>query len=182
MGYPLRCIGNPRVANSNRRSKPQVYRVKPVINSYSQAGTAPFETRIEQAPVIVVGTADNKGFSILVDSLSGQRCEVICVEHHGQLYDHVLEQATLVFVLVSGFSVQLLNAETEALIRRAPHISVIPVVEYAEQERATALLEGYLSQLDVGAAFLQVSGYELSMQTSQKVYTRVAAISLFDLM
>ncbi|PAA02679.1 AAA family ATPase [Pseudomonas fragi] len=115
--------------------------MKPVINSYSQAGTAPFETRIEQAPVIVVGTADNKGFSILVDSLSGQRCEVICVEHHGQLYDHVLEQATLVFVLVSGFSVQLLNAETEALIRRAPHISVIPVVEYAEQERATALLE-----------------------------------------
>lgn len=141
MGYPLRCIGKPRVANSNRRSKPQVYRVKPVINSYSQAGTAPFKTRIEQAPVIVVGTADNKGFSILVDSLSGQRCEVICVEHHGQLYDHVLEQATLVFVLVSGFSVQLLNAETEALIRRAPHISVIPVVEYAEQERATALLE-----------------------------------------
>ncbi|WP_223182346.1 hypothetical protein [Pseudomonas fragi] len=112
------------MANSNRRSKPQVYRVKPVINSYSQAGTAPFETRIEQAPVIVVGTADNKGFSILVDSLSGQRCEVICVEHHGQLYDHVLEQATLVFVLVSGFSVQLLNAETEALIRRAPHISL----------------------------------------------------------
>jgi hypothetical protein len=34
----------------------------------------------------------------------------------------------------------------------------------------------------MGGAFLQVSGYELSMQASQKVYTRVAAISLFDLM
>ena len=43
-------------------------------------------------------------------------------------------------------------------------------------------IQGDLSQLDVGAAFLQVSGYELSMQASQKVYTRVAAISLFDLM
>ena len=43
-------------------------------------------------------------------------------------------------------------------------------------------IQGDLSQLDVGSAFLQVSGYELSMQASQKVYTRVAAISLFDLM
>lgn len=43
-------------------------------------------------------------------------------------------------------------------------------------------IQGDLSQLDVGAAFLQISGYELSMQASQKVYTRVAAISLFDLM
>ena len=43
-------------------------------------------------------------------------------------------------------------------------------------------IQGDLSQLDIGAAFLQVSGFELSMQASQKVYTRVAAISLFDLM
>ena len=43
-------------------------------------------------------------------------------------------------------------------------------------------IQGDLSQLDVGAAVVQVSGYELSMQASQKVYTRVAAISLFDLM
>ena len=43
-------------------------------------------------------------------------------------------------------------------------------------------IQGDLSQLDLGGAFLQVSGYELAMQASQKVYTRVAAVSLFDLM
>ena len=100
-----------------------------------------FEPRTEQAPVIVVGHPDDKGYSILVDSLSAQHCDVICVESYRQLHTHSFDQATLVFVFVSGFSVQLLNAETEHLIRRARHISVVPVVEYAEQERATALLE-----------------------------------------
>ena len=52
----------------------------------------------------------------------------------------------------------------------------------ADVSLANQKVQGDLSQLDLGAAFLQVSGYELSMQASQKVYTRVAAISLFDLM
>ena len=43
-------------------------------------------------------------------------------------------------------------------------------------------IQGDLSQLDMGGAFLQVSAYELAMQASQKVYSRVATISLFDLM
>lgn len=115
--------------------------MRPVINSYSHTTSALFETRTEQPPVIVVGHPDNKGYSILVDSLSEQRCPVICVESYTQLHAHVFNQATLVFVFVSGFSVQLLNAETENFIRHARHISVVPVVEYAEQERATALLE-----------------------------------------
>ena len=52
----------------------------------------------------------------------------------------------------------------------------------ADVSLANQKVQGDLSQLDLGGAFLQVSGYELSMQASQKVYTRVAAISLFDLM
>lgn len=42
-------------------------------------------------------------------------------------------------------------------------------------------VQGDLSQLDMGGAFLEVSAYELAMQASQKVYSRVATISLFDL-
>ena len=128
-------------ADRDMRSKPQVYTVRPVINSYSHPATASFEPRAEHPPVIVVGHPDNKGYSILVDSLSEQHCPVICVESYSQLHTQVFNQTTLVFVFVSGFSVQLLNAETENLIRHARHISIVPVVEYAEQERATALLE-----------------------------------------
>lgn len=43
-------------------------------------------------------------------------------------------------------------------------------------------VQGDLSHLDMGGAFLEVSAYELAMQASQKVYSRVATISLFDLM
>lgn len=56
-----------------------------------------------------------------------------------------------------------------------------------EQSNADVLLankkvEGDLAQLDMGDAFLQVKAYEMTMQASQKVYSRVANISLFDLM
>ena len=111
------------------------------IKSFSHAGVVPFEVDTEQASVIVVGHSDNKGYSILVESLSEQHCAVACVESCAQLQVYSLNQATLVFIFVSGFSGHVLNAETESLIRRAPHISVIPVVEYAEQDRAAALLE-----------------------------------------
>lgn len=43
-------------------------------------------------------------------------------------------------------------------------------------------VQGDLSHLDMGGAFLEVSAYELAIQASQKVYSRVATISLFDLM
>ncbi|MHC8306814.1 flagellar hook-associated protein FlgL [Pseudomonas sp. PB3P13] len=43
-------------------------------------------------------------------------------------------------------------------------------------------VQGDLLHLDMGGAFLKVSAYELAMQASQKVYSRVATISLFDLM
>ena len=115
--------------------------MRPLINSFSQASAAPFEARAEHASVIVVGHSDNKGYSILVESLSEQHCAVACVESCAQLQDYSLSHASLVFIFVSGFSVQLLNAQTESLIRCAPHINVIPVVEYAEQDRAAALLE-----------------------------------------
>ena len=132
---------HPRPHQVVRVGKGDPLRRYTVINSFSHAGVAPFEVRTEQASVIVVGHSDNKGYSILVDSLSEQHCAVACVESCVQLQGYSLSQATLVFMFVSGFSGHVLNVETENLIRRAPHISVIPVVEYAEQDRATALLE-----------------------------------------
>ncbi|MNE33636.1 flagellar hook-associated protein FlgL [compost metagenome] len=38
-----------------------------------------------------------------------------------------------------------------------------------------------LKNLDMGQAVLQLRGYEVSMQASQKVYSRLANISLFEL-
>ena len=52
----------------------------------------------------------------------------------------------------------------------------------ADVSLANQKVQGDLSQLDMGGAFLAVQAYELSMQASQKVYSRMATISLFDLM
>lgn len=115
--------------------------MRPLIKTFSHAGAAPFANRAEPASVIVVGHSDNKGYAILVDCLKQQRCAVACVESSAQLQASTLNSATLVFVFIRGFSIQQLNAETESLIHRARHISIVPVVEYAEQDRAAALLE-----------------------------------------
>ncbi|WMI97625.1 sigma-54 dependent transcriptional regulator [Pseudomonas chlororaphis subsp. aurantiaca] len=70
-----------------------------------------------------------------------QQQEVECYESYAQLTSASLAQASLVFTFVSGFPAPLLLSDTAHLIRHAAHISVIPVVEYAEQDRAAALLE-----------------------------------------
>ena len=115
--------------------------MRPLIKTFSPSGVVPFAVRAEQASVIVVGDPDNSACSLLVASLSQQLCTVVSVESCAQLQADSLSPTTLVFIIVSGFSAHQLNAETESLLRRARHISVIPVVEYAKQERAAALLE-----------------------------------------
>ncbi|HCC61043.1 MAG TPA: AAA family ATPase, partial [Pseudomonas sp.] len=52
-----------------------------------------------------------------------------------------LKGAALVFVVISGIQQPALYTQIDSLIRRGRSVSVIPVVQYADQEKAAALLE-----------------------------------------
>lgn len=95
----------------------------------------------ELPQVVVVGNPRESGYQALIDGLQQQNRPVTCYESCVQLQGPSLARATVVFVFVSSFSTHALRLQTDALIRRARHISVIPIVEYAEQDRAAALLE-----------------------------------------
>lgn len=118
----------------------QVYTVRPV-NTYSDCSIGAREVRNEHPEVIVIGGPQDKGYVELLEGLQQQNCSVTCHDNCAQLQGPSLARATVVFVFVSSFSAQALRLQTDALIRRARHISVIPIVEYIEQDRAAALLE-----------------------------------------
>ena len=107
--------------------------------SYSSVGHS--KTAAKSSAVIVVGRPECRGYSKLVDCLTQQQRTVECHESCAQLGPSSLAAATLVFIVVSGYNPQLLHTDVVHLIRRAAHISVIPVVEYAEQDRAAALMD-----------------------------------------
>ncbi|WMI97588.1 flagellar hook-associated protein FlgL [Pseudomonas chlororaphis subsp. aurantiaca] len=52
----------------------------------------------------------------------------------------------------------------------------------ADVSLANQKVEGDLSHLDMGGAMLQVDAFKLSVEASQKVYSRMSTMSLFDLM
>src|SRR5690606_18121849 len=58
-----------------------------------------------------------------------------------ELSASLIADAHMVFVFVSSFPAAGLFARIGAMIAEAPQLNVIPVVEYADQEKAAALLE-----------------------------------------
>ncbi|CAG8863198.1 hypothetical protein PS627_00134 [Pseudomonas fluorescens] len=97
--------------------------------------------RNEQPEVIVVGNPQESGYQALIACLQQQQRPVVCHESCDELQEPLLAKATVIFVLVGSFTHHALRMQIDRLIRRAGHISVIPIVEYAEQERAATLLE-----------------------------------------
>ena len=111
------------------------------VNSALSYSSVRHSKTAASSTVIVVGRPECRGYTKLVDCLTQQQRTVECHESCAQLAPSLLATATLVFIVVSGYNPQLLHTDVAHLIHRAAHISVIPVVEYAEQDRAAALMD-----------------------------------------
>lgn len=115
--------------------------MSPVNQSFNYVPVTELDGRTEKPTVIIVGSPQDNGYTMLRQGLDQQQRQVICYERCAQVDLHRLADATLVFIFVSGLSTEALRLQAEVLIRQVQQVSVIPIVEYAEQERAAALLE-----------------------------------------
>ena len=92
-----------------------------------------------QPLAIVIGSGREDSHALLLDALERQGRAVQECASLGELQGALLERARLVFVFASGGAE--LYAEVAALLRQAGHVNLVPIVEYADQEKAAALLE-----------------------------------------
>ena len=91
--------------------------------------------------ILVVGSTAEAGCDLLRAGLHKEGCEVFAYSGFNDLDNTALQDAALIFVLIGGIADQTLYAQVGALVQRARNINVIPVVQYADQEKAAALLE-----------------------------------------
>lgn len=115
------------------------------MNSFIKAMDYSCEERFAQLParkkILVVGNTTEAGFDVLRSGLRKDGCDVFAYAGFGELDKAALKDATLVFVLIGGIPSQTLYSQVAALVQRARNINVIPVVQYADQEKAATLLE-----------------------------------------
>ncbi|WP_323815653.1 sigma-54 dependent transcriptional regulator [Cellvibrio sp. NN19] len=110
------------------------------------ADRQPASNRRAARKVIIIGRPqdDFSGEStghLLNESLELNGCQLIHCTGFGELSASLIASASMVFVYVSSFPGAGLFARVGALIADAPQLSIVPVVEYADQEKAAALLE-----------------------------------------
>lgn len=90
--------------------------------------------------VLVVGNGE-AFHDALLDGLAKQGCQVQrCSDLQGVQAAH-LESASLVFLFTSMRSAEVLSERVRAWLQRFPRLTLIPVVEYADQDKAAVLLE-----------------------------------------
>ncbi|WP_326430248.1 sigma-54 dependent transcriptional regulator [Stutzerimonas frequens] len=91
--------------------------------------------------VAVIGGTQAAAGDFLQAGLRRQGCEVARYEDLTELGKRELEQLSLAFIVVGSLPARSLYAQVETLLQRARNICLIPVVEYADQEKAATLLE-----------------------------------------
>ncbi|MCY1337772.1 Regulatory protein AtoC [compost metagenome] len=91
--------------------------------------------------VVIVGGAGENSQVLLNDALARQGCQVRQVVDGAALDARLLADTGLLFVFANCLPARDLYAQIANLLRRAPQLSVVPIVEYADQEKAAALLE-----------------------------------------
>jgi two-component system, response regulator FlrC len=94
-----------------------------------------------QQHIVVVGQADAASDGLLSGSLRRQGYRVRRFASCLELDPQVVQSASLVLVFVSSLAGPSLYAQVGAMLRQASRVGVVPVVEYADQEKAAALLE-----------------------------------------
>ncbi|MEN0036234.1 MAG: sigma-54 dependent transcriptional regulator [Cellvibrio sp.] len=87
------------------------------------------------------GQVADSSYSLLTRGLQRQGCQVSSYPQGRQIDSAQLAGANLVFLFVGNLPAHLLFAQVGGLLRSLGNISVIPIVEYADQEKAAALLE-----------------------------------------
>lgn len=91
--------------------------------------------------IVIVGNTAEAGCEFLNTGLRKEGCAVFSYSGLNDLDNAALNDASLVFVFIGGVAEQALYAQVDSLMRRGRNISVIPVVQYADQQKAAALLE-----------------------------------------
>ncbi|MBC8648809.1 sigma-54-dependent Fis family transcriptional regulator [Pseudomonas sp. MTM4] len=91
--------------------------------------------------VIIFDNAAETGSDFLNAGLRKEGCAVFSYASLNDLDNAALKNTALVFVFIGGVEEQTLYTQVESLMRRGRNISVIPVVQYADQEKAATLLE-----------------------------------------
>ncbi len=91
--------------------------------------------------VVILGRSRDEAYGLLTSSLEANGCQLVHCAEFGELTSSLIAKASMVFVFVSSFPAAGLFARVGAMIAEAPQLSIIPVVEYADQEKAAALLE-----------------------------------------
>jgi two-component system response regulator FlrC len=115
--------------------------LKSVSQSVDYTCTKLFAHVSPQQQVVVIGDAREGSYALLTQGLQRQGCGVSRYACCADLSGSALSDASLVFVFVSSVPAQALLAQVGAMMQGARTISVIPIVEYADQEKAAALLE-----------------------------------------
>lgn len=100
-----------------------------------------FNEQLGQQHIVVIGQADAASERLLTGGLLRQGFQVRRFASCLELDPRALESASLVLVFVSSLAGNTLYAQVGAILRQVGRVGVVPVVEYADQEKAAALLE-----------------------------------------
>lgn len=100
-----------------------------------------FDELPAQKRVVVVGNAGEASYSLLLDGLAKESCQVSAYADFDEIGNAALDAASLIFIFIGGVSQQTLYAQVGGVVKRARSASVVPIVEYADQEKAAMLLE-----------------------------------------
>lgn len=115
------------------------------LNSFINAMDYSCEERFAQMPapkkILMVGNEAEACGELLRAGLRKEGCNVFAYAGLDELDKTALKDAALVFVLIAGIQDQDLYSQVGALVQRASNITVVPVVQYADQEKAATLLE-----------------------------------------
>jgi two-component system response regulator FlrC len=122
----------------------------------------------------------DSSYNLLTRGLERQGCQVRSYPQNRQIDSAQLTNANLVFLFVGNLPAHLLFAQVGGLLRTLGNISVIPIVEYADQEKAAALLElgcvdYLLSPFSEGQLAALLKRHESALTAEESFVTRSQA-------
>ncbi|WP_375138211.1 sigma-54 interaction domain-containing protein [Stutzerimonas azotifigens] len=116
-------------------------RLKSASQAIDHSGDELFGCPLAQKKIVIVGSRDDGTTTVLLEALHVRGREVAVHASFEELGHSSLQSTGTVFVLIGSLCQDALYSCVAALVSSARHINVIPIVEYADQEKAAALLE-----------------------------------------
>lgn len=113
----------------------KVSKVKSVSQAMSYSVNERFSESAPQKNVVIIANGDESIYPLLCGGLAKEGCRVSVYSGLGEMSSGTLEDAALVFVFIGSLPAQSLYAQVGALVSQTQNGSVVPIVEYADQER-----------------------------------------------